>query len=317
MRLFLCLLISYALLIPSQLTAQDATPPAPELERMSAQNHFQEGTDLLESRQGDLGVAHLSEAVRLKPDFREAWYNLGLAYTGRGGSGSVEKEIFSYRKAISIDPRYAKAYFNLGVCYEERGELEEAERAYRRAVALDDRDFGARMNLGVVLADQNRIQQASKYYEEALNINDQVPDLHFNLGRVYTRIGDGVPGAEARKYYERALDRYAQALKLKPNLYKAEYNRGLVLHMLGRTEEEIEAFKRALALRKRYPQALYNLAYTFESVHRYEDALLYWERYVKISENVPTERAYVPAARRAILRLRAVVQGEPIDEDEP
>ncbi|MBR56621.1 MAG: hypothetical protein CMH54_01040 [Myxococcales bacterium] len=317
MRLFLFVVISSVFIIADPVMAQDGAPKAAALERMSAQKHFQEGTDLLESKQGDLGVAHLSEAVRLKPDFREAWYNLGLAYSGRGGRDSGEKEIFAYRKAISIDPRYSKAYFNLGVCYEEKGDLEKAERAYRKAASLDERDFGARMNLGVVLADQNRLKEASKYYEEALEINDQVPDLHFNLGRVYTRVGDGVPGPEARKYYEMALDRYAQALKLKPNMYKAEYNSGLVLHMLGRTEEEIEAFKRALALRARYPQALYNLAYTFESVHRYEDALVYWERYVKIAEKVPTERAYVPAARRAILRLRAVVQGESIDEDEP
>ncbi len=283
------------------------------LEHLTESDHFKRGTAALEAGQVDRAVSHLAEAVRLKPEFREAWYNLALAY---GKKGAILDEVAAYRRAIELDPEYAKAWFNLGVALEELGRLEEAAIAYEKAGAFDGDAYDARMNLGVALAMLGRLDAAVKAYRSALEVNDQVPAVHYNLGIALSRVAERLEGKAQTATYEEALSAYAKAVELEPRFSKAEYNRALVFHALKRTEEEIQAFKRAIELQPRYPQALYNLAYTYEAALRYEEALIAWRRYVKVARDFPTEQPYLPAAERAVQRLQQVVQASPPGDDE-
>ena len=77
------------------------------------------------------------------------------------------------------------------------------------------------------------------------------------------------------------------------------------------TDEEIKAFKQALVLRPSFPQALYNLAYTFEAKERYEEALYYWRLYLRTAGKFETESPYIPAAEKAVKRLSSAVDSKP------
>jgi len=283
------------------------------IERLTAEDHFKRGTSELEAGKIEEAMKQFAEALRLKPDFREAWYNLALAHSRRG---NVEGEIAAYREALNLDPDYAKAHDNLGIALEETGRLLDAVDSYRRAGELDEAAYDARMNLGVVLALLGRLEESVAAYRGALKVNDQVPDIYYNMGIALSRLAKRANGVERKSFYDQALNAYTSAVTLKPNFYKAEYNRALILHTLGRTAEEIEAFKRAIKSHPRYPQALYNLAHTCETVQRYAEALSYWEAYLKVASKMATEAPYVPTAERAIQRLRAVVQATPTEEDD-
>jgi tetratricopeptide (TPR) repeat protein len=50
------------------------------------------------------------EALRLKPDYAEAWYNLGLAYFGLGNRSEALKAVQELRR---YDPAKADKLFNL------------------------------------------------------------------------------------------------------------------------------------------------------------------------------------------------------------
>ena len=52
------------------------------------------------------------EEVRKNPDDALAHYHLGQAYLY---AYKYEKAILSYKQAIRIDPDFAQAYFNLGI----------------------------------------------------------------------------------------------------------------------------------------------------------------------------------------------------------
>lgn len=291
-------------------TPEDGAEP---LERLTAEDHFKRGTSDLEAGKLDTALQQFGEALRLKPEFREAWYNLALTHSRQG---NVEGEIAAYREALNLDPDYAKAHYNLGIALEETGRLLDAADAYKRTAELDEDAYDARMNLGVVFALLGRLEESVAAYRGALKVNDQVPDIYYNMGIALSRMAKRANGVERKSFYDQALNAYTSAVTLKPNFYKAEYNRALILHTLGRTAEEIEAFKRAIKSHSRYPQALYNLAHTCESVERYAEALSYWESYLKLASKMATEAPYVPTAERAIQRLRAVVQATPIDEDD-
>jgi cytochrome c-type biogenesis protein CcmH/NrfG len=53
------------------------------------------------------------EALRLKPDDAEAWYNLGVSY---GKLGRCQEAVEAYREALRLKPDFAEAWVGLGYC---------------------------------------------------------------------------------------------------------------------------------------------------------------------------------------------------------
>lgn len=66
----------------------------------------------------DLAIQWNGNAIRLKPDYVEAYNNLGFAYYSKGLD---DKAIRSFEKAIELKPDYARSYYNLGVLYLSKG----------------------------------------------------------------------------------------------------------------------------------------------------------------------------------------------------
>ena len=56
-------------------------------------------------------VAQYQEAVRLKPDYAEAHYNLGNAFKEQG---QLAAAVAQYQEAVRLKPDYADAHLNLG-----------------------------------------------------------------------------------------------------------------------------------------------------------------------------------------------------------
>src|SRR5438093_1127346 len=76
-------------------------------------------------------VRYLEEALRLRPDYAEACYNLGnvLKDLGRPGEAAAR-----FRQAVALRPTYAAAYNNLGLALTEAGRPAEAVVLLRQAV---------------------------------------------------------------------------------------------------------------------------------------------------------------------------------------
>ena len=53
-----------------------------------------------------------------------------------GEQGKLEESIDAYQKAIRIQPDYAEAYNNLGDVLREQGRLEESIDAYQKAIHI-------------------------------------------------------------------------------------------------------------------------------------------------------------------------------------
>jgi len=103
-------------------------------------------------------IESYKQAIRIDPDYRDAHFNLGLAYYN---SGKYEEKIESYKQAIRIDPDYADAHYNLGNAYGRSGKYEEAIESYRQALRIDPDDARAHYNLGYVYGESGKYQEPS------------------------------------------------------------------------------------------------------------------------------------------------------------
>ena len=80
---------------------------------------------LLEGHKAELDAAidSYKQAIKIKPDYAEAYYNMGNALKDKG---ELDAAIDSYKQAIKIKPDYADAYINMGNALKDKGDLDAA-----------------------------------------------------------------------------------------------------------------------------------------------------------------------------------------------
>ncbi|MGR3278679.1 tetratricopeptide repeat protein, partial [Acaryochloris marina NIES-2412] len=86
--------------------------------------------------------------------------------------------------------------------------------------------------------------------------------------------------------YEEAIASYDKALEFKPDNDQAWYNRGVDLGYLGRYEEAIASYDKALEIKPDNDQAWYNRGVDLRSLGRYEEAI---SSYDKVLEFKPDD----------------------------
>lgn len=155
----------------------------------------------------------LEEAIRLKPDYAEARYNLGTALERQGRTEDAEAE---YRRVLELDPGQpraiarmtaiahdrASAMLERGLQLEDAGRLREAEAAYRSGLRFDPRRAGLHRALGRVLQKSDRPREAAAAYLEVLALDPSSFETHNDLGVLYAQAEDF---SSAARHFEAAV----------------------------------------------------------------------------------------------------------------
>lgn len=239
-----------------------------------------------------LGVYHASEgrwkkakechteALKIKPDFISAHYDLAGAYFSEG---NMDKALTHYGEVLRLSPKHPSAHFNLAVVKEKQGRLDEAHQHYASAVEADPNNADAHLalasalsrlgraneavdhvltavrlkpnspevnfNAGNALMMQQKVPEALKYFSSALRLKPHYPEAEYNLGTAIAMSGN----------VGEALLHFAEAARQKPDYAEAQLAQGMALSMLGRVEESIPRFREALRLQTDLIPALMNL----------------------------------------------------------
>lgn len=78
-------------------------------------------------------IEYLNDAIKLKPDYAEAFNNRGIAYFDLG---QYERAIEDYSESIRIKPDEGSAYHNRGNAYHKLGQYERALEDFNEAIRL-------------------------------------------------------------------------------------------------------------------------------------------------------------------------------------
>src|SRR4029077_18900380 len=95
-----------------------ALPPFDQVSIQSvdeATRHNAMGLAKATTKDWDGAIAEYSEAIRLDPNFADAFYNRGLA---REDKGNLDDAIQDFSRAIALNPRHALAYTERGSTFE-------------------------------------------------------------------------------------------------------------------------------------------------------------------------------------------------------
>jgi len=97
----------------------------------------------------DDAMVHYEEAIRLQPDYADAYYNRGNVLLAKG---RIDEAIADWEKALQMHPNDADAHTSLGNALLQKGSLREAIAHYVTAQALAPEDPHSRNNVAWVLA---------------------------------------------------------------------------------------------------------------------------------------------------------------------
>ena len=185
-------------------------------------------------------------AIRIKPDYVDALYNLGNIFRE---DGQLDDAIKSYEKVIGIKPDYDDAQFNLGVSLQILGQVDKAIDHYEMALLSIPNNTGIRINLGCIFQSLGNPEDAIEEYKKVLEINPNHNIALNNLGACLKEIGD----------MHQAIECFEKALETKPDYADVYYNLGYVFQDLGQFDKAIYNYERAVSINN-YPMAYHSLS---------------------------------------------------------
>jgi protein O-GlcNAc transferase len=189
-------------------------------------------------------AAHLSEAVSLRPDFAEAWSDLGDA---RSSLGDDDGAVAALDRAILLAPDDAVAQARLGMKYLEMGKAHDAVAHLQEAARLDPHNQGALYGLQRALRESGQQEQAKavgKMLAELLLDKDKSDQAQFmaiqlnNLGAEMEKAGN-LAGA---------LEKYRGARALAPDHTGIRVNLAVALLRQGQWKEGLAELREVVRL---------------------------------------------------------------------
>lgn len=180
----------------------------------------------------DRVARYLEEAIRLKPNDAEAFYDRGNAYFDKG---LFDSAIQDFDEAIRLKPGAAKVLCGRGDAYAGKGEFDRAIEDFDEVIRLDPDYVVAYSNRGNAYADKGQFGRAMQDFDEALRIDEGNVLAFLSRGNLLADMGQ----------FARAPRDYDEAISWDPSCAKAFYNRGLALRATGQRERAAADFAEA------------------------------------------------------------------------
>jgi cytochrome c-type biogenesis protein CcmH/NrfG len=150
------------------------------------------------------------QAVKLDPDFADAWFFLGNIY---GKSGRINEAIPAHAMVTKLKPEWETAWLFLGIDYvmaldpENQQELDQncklAISAFMEAIRLKPDCVEALLGLGNACVMSRRAEAGISAFEEVIKLQPKSVEAWDGLGRAYEVSGLTSESASA---FRRARD---------------------------------------------------------------------------------------------------------------
>jgi Flp pilus assembly protein TadD len=108
------------------------------------QSFYDKGLKELWQENYSAALAFFQKAMAKNPQDANVWFLVGYCY---GNLGRYQDEIESYKQAIRIKPDFAKAHYNLGIAYLLKGDKGSALEEYKILKTLDAEKANELFNL--------------------------------------------------------------------------------------------------------------------------------------------------------------------------
>jgi len=208
----------------------------------AATPHYLRAKVYTDRNEVEKAVAQLKEAVSLRPDFAEAWSDLGQARkTLLDDAGALA----AFQRAVESSPDDAVAQYRLGAEYLHQAKIKEAIEHLQQALRLNPENQSTLYGLQLALREDGQLEQASQVKEKLADLLRKRDKASENA---LTAVQLNNQGADLEKAgnLRGALEKYRAALALYPDHVGIRVNVAAALLRLGQRSGGISELREAL-----------------------------------------------------------------------
>ncbi len=179
----------------------------------AALEQFKKALEAKEKSDVKLAIEKLNEAVRLYPQFAEAYNELGSLYLK---SGDLKKAEEALRKTLQLNEKNSSAQLNYGIVLLNQRKMYEAEKELEKAVLADETVAAPHMYLGIALLGLDYPDYAEKEFLKAISLRDdeKIAQAHKYLGGIYWKKGNFKQAADELEKYVKSSPKASDAEKI-------------------------------------------------------------------------------------------------------
>jgi len=227
----------------------------------------------LHTKQYDAAVEWLARAIRQAPK-PEYISSLGTTLQQQGRH---DEALNAFDKALQIKPEDPELWVNLGNSLIDMKRPAEAVLAYQRALELDPHNWNAAYRCGVLFYESGGFEEALPLFNQCAQLRPKdAQTLHMRAATL-----------RGLRRFEECLADNTQVHKLDPAHPLHCNNIGDALLWLGRHEEALKWFDKALKLQPDNVDALCNKAVWFRQNHQLKESAAIYERLRLLHPNNP------------------------------
>ena len=204
----------------------------------TAQEWYDKGVKLKGEKNPGDAINALKEAVKLKSDYKEAWYEMGWCQNDIKDYSGAKNSLIKARALWTGEP---KVHFELGYAFEKTNSIDSAINQYNQVLQLNNTYSSAYKQLGHIYYNKSDHQTALtnflKYEETVKNpINDYL--YWYRKGYVQNVL----------KQYEAAKVSLTKSLEFKSDYFNTYLELGFSSKNLKLDDDAIVYYKKAIEL---------------------------------------------------------------------
>ncbi|XWK86073.1 MAG: serine/threonine-protein kinase [Phormidium sp.] len=151
-------------------------------------------------------IVAFDKAIKLEPNFKEAWHNKGEALLQL--EGREQEAIEAFDEVIRIDKQFFSAWNNRGKASHKLRKYDEAINNFKQSLKINDRYHYAWIGLGKTLRQfDGREEEALNAFNKAIEIEPNAYEAWYGKGAVLNKLNK----------LQEALAAHEQAIKIEPN----------------------------------------------------------------------------------------------------
>jgi tetratricopeptide (TPR) repeat protein len=224
-------------------------------------------------------VADLTEAIRLNPNYADAYRQRGFI---RYYLGDLQTAIADYNQAIKINPNYALAYSQRGFVLNESGDLQGAVNDFSQALKIEPNNDFAYFGRGSARSKLGDLQGAIADLNQAINIDPN--SAHAYAVRGFTRY--------MLRDLQGAIFDFNQAINIDPKDFVSYYGRGETKRELGDKQGAIDDYNSALKIYPKYAEAYGGRGITYADLENYEEGIADLQKAAQLLQQEGKIQAY-------------------------
>lgn len=194
-----------------------------------------------------------NQTIEILPSYYEGWVSRGVVYMRLGNEDEANSD---FRKAIQVNPERFEAYANLGNNYRLAGAFSIAADHYKKALQVDGVGVAypeIQLYLGWSYQHSGQVEEALLQYKVCLEEGSK--NKHYKVNTLLSRSSL----LQSIQSFDEALLDLEKADQLLPNSHTVLHRRGQLLVAMGRIDEALNDYQRAVELNSMCKQAVAEL----------------------------------------------------------